>query len=89
MFFTFCVALFSVFAAKRCRRSDIQPLMHEMTEPIAAKKSTGEFQKFGSKLGAIVELLKEIKCKDHSVLLADVGIHLSSSNNFCMLTIDS
>eukprot|EP00435_Cladocopium_sp_Y103_P028250 s493_g7.t1 len=54
------------------KRSDIQPLMHEMEVSAhstagAAKgdgKQPGPYQKFGSKLGAIVQLLKEIKLKD-------------------------
>lgn len=53
------------------KRSDIQPLMHEMEEAHSANgaangdgKQPGLYQKFGSKLGAIVQLLKEIKLKD-------------------------
>ncbi|CAJ1334336.1 unnamed protein product [Effrenium voratum] len=53
-----------------CRRpmtkKDIQPLMQEMAETEAplATGSAGAWQKFGSKLGKVVELLWEIKAKD-------------------------
>ena len=56
------------------RSSDIQPLMHEMksmelSESTPKKPSApmAAYQKFGSKLGAIVQLLKEIKEKDSQV----------------------
>ena len=56
------------------RSSDIQPLMHEMksmelseSNPKKPSAPMAAYLKFGSKLGAIVQLLKEIKEKDSQV----------------------